>query len=220
MLLYRIQCRSVCRQTIALCQPAHQTTFLPSGRSHAVHTEHSLGTANLGSVFCCPKPGHGCSRLSRLRQRVLSQKIVGIVHVHARKAGGTTMGSVLSSVVTELGWTLIHWEGHTVSPDLIRQLQMNGWLVVGTFRDPIDRIISSFNYEVRFGGEFCNISSIFVRMPFCNIARFSQLTTRRILFATGFPRFLQAWQKLPSTIGPMKMLLNLWTGLSNSKKTG
>jgi hypothetical protein len=105
-----------------------------------------------GSVHCCPKPGLGCSKLEALRTRMVRGGIVGIIHFHARKAGGTSTSHFFESVAKEMGWKFHDFEGYRIGADTMDAAQRAGYLVVGSFREPVERALSAYDYEERWGG--------------------------------------------------------------------
>lgn len=112
------------------------------------------GSAYIVSASCCANrhPGHGCFRIAALQHRVLTERIVGIVHIHARKAGGTSLSTLARSLARLRGWKFHDSEGPRFGPELIAALQRAGWIVVSSFRDPVQRSLSAYDYENRFRG--------------------------------------------------------------------
>jgi hypothetical protein len=49
-------------------------------------------------------------------------------------------------------WQYISVEGWRFGPELIRHLRRDGWLIFGTFREPVERAISAYDYEIRWHG--------------------------------------------------------------------
>jgi hypothetical protein len=112
------------------------------------------GSATVVSASCCADrhPGHGCFGIAALQHRVLTERVVGIVHIHARKAGGTSLSTLASSLARLRGWKYHDSEGPRFGPELIAALQRAGWIVVSSFREPVLRSLSAYDYENRFGG--------------------------------------------------------------------
>lgn len=101
------------------------------------------------------KSGGTCACRAKLKTRVLGGGLRGVILIHARKAGGTTLRGWLTAASQLPEWKLgelMVTEGKCWRPELITALQNDGWIFVTSIRDPIRRAVSAFDYEGRWGG--------------------------------------------------------------------